>query len=92
LRDLIKHSDFDYWEIDIAWMRWQSLTGGNDIDKAKFAHFFPELDDPDVLGSIFHAFDRMNVEDATISFSEFIKGLSVMCRGSAEERAGRACL
>lgn len=69
------------------WLRWMSLTGGAAIDKATFVHFFPELDDEAVLASIFHAFDKMAREDSSISFTEFVKGLSIMCRGDAYEKA-----
>lgn len=73
----------------MAWLRWVSLTGGGDIDKATFSHFFPELDDQEVLGSIFHAFDKLATVDSKVSFVEFVRGLSVMVRGDAAQRAER---
>lgn len=89
LKYLIEHTYFDYWELEELWLRWFSLTEGRAIKRERFVHFFPELDDEDVINSVFHAFDALNTQNMEISFEEFVVGLSVMTRGDSVERAAR---
>lgn len=50
---------------------------------------FPEFDNGPVLASLFTVFDSACTQDNMISFEEYVRVLSVLSRGSIEEKATR---
>jgi phospholipase D1/2 len=57
------------------------------LTKERFLQLFPEFSNPLMVQSLFSVFDEIEVSDNSVSFEEITKALSVMCRGSLEEKA-----
>jgi hypothetical protein len=85
-------STVDGLEISQLFTAYHSFAHPKDVvDKESFVRLFPELDDKLVIDSLFHALDKLEKKDDTISFEEVVVGLSIMCRGDQKDKAERSC-
>jgi Ca2+-binding EF-hand superfamily protein len=74
-------------ELQLLWEDFQAATSNRGfLTKSDFIQLFPELDDEMVLRSIFSAFARFSIRDENIDFEEYVMVLSIMSRGSIEQR------
>lgn len=74
-------------ELQLLWDDFQTATGSRGyLTKNDFIQIFPELGDHLVLRSLFSAFARFSIRDEFIDFEEYVMVLSIMARGSIEER------
>lgn len=88
VREFMQVTHFDYGEIDALYSHFMDIASrGRDdrvIDKAEF-QIGLGMGSSLFLDRLFHLFDESN--KGVISFTEFIKGLSVLCtRGTLDEK------
>jgi len=73
-------------EIELLYSKWKNQSTSGEVDKATFSYGLQAIGitDPLIIEEYFSAFD--SDKNGTINFLEFVTGLSVVQRGSLEER------
>eukprot|EP01137_Pigoraptor_chileana_P035838 Opistho-2@30495 len=90
LDELAKHTHFSRLDLDGLHARFKHFTPpphAEKIDRAKFRdvlHDLFDIDDSLLMDRVFRTFDRDN--DNMISFDEWIAGLSVILKGTLDEK------
>jgi len=92
LAHLCAESYFDKEEISALYDQFVELAApGNVLTKDNVRHHFPVLAQSEVvLNSVFSAFDEAHTKDNLIDFEEYVKVLSIMCRGQYDEKLALA--
>eukprot|EP00124_Ichthyophonus_hoferi_P005031 Ihof_evm3s647 gene=Ihof_evmTU3s647 len=86
LRSLQQDTHFDQVELEALYEQFKSLSGSEGIDNSTFERCLGPLGvDPNLVTErIFNFFDQDG--DGMIDFRELVCGLSVLCKGSQEEK------